>query len=126
MLFALCWIPYAIIVVADVNDTFTMEWHIFATLIAHTNSSLNSILYGLTNSSFRKGYMTLLGLHRCLRYFFPERRMPHYSSTNQLSSAHTDTTVNTKVTRVSTQSATVEQTMDANTEVDSPQLIMDN
>ncbi|ELU08523.1 hypothetical protein CAPTEDRAFT_123524 [Capitella teleta] len=54
--FAACWTPYAIIVVADRYDTYPMEIHIFSILVAHTNSSLNSILYGLTNANFREGY----------------------------------------------------------------------
>ena len=53
VVFAVSWTPYAIIVVADKFDTFPTELHIFSILIAHTNSSLNSILYGLTNKHFR-------------------------------------------------------------------------
>jgi hypothetical protein len=58
--FAVCWSPYAVIVVADRYDTFPMEIHIFSILIAHTNSSLNSVLYGLTNANFREGYKKLV------------------------------------------------------------------
>ena len=53
VVFAVCWSPYAVIVVADRYDTFPLELHIFSVLIAHTNSSLNSVLYGLTNKHFR-------------------------------------------------------------------------
>lgn len=60
--FTLCWTPYAIVVVADRYDTFPMEVHIFAILVAHTNSSLNSVLYGLTNMNFRRGYAKLLNM----------------------------------------------------------------
>ena len=62
VVFAACWTPYAIIVSLDYNDTFSQEFHIFSILLAHTNSSLNSILYGLTNRHFRQGYIKLLGL----------------------------------------------------------------
>ncbi len=48
-----CRTPYAFIVVLDRHDTYPQELHIFSILIAHTNSSLNSVLYGLTNKHFR-------------------------------------------------------------------------
>lgn len=60
IVFAACWVPYAIIVVVDRHDTFPMEVHIFSILIAHTNSSLNSLLYGLTNKQFLNGYKSIL------------------------------------------------------------------
>ena len=53
VVFAVCWSPYAVFVVADRYDTWPQELHLFAVLIAHTNSSLNSVLYGLTNKHFR-------------------------------------------------------------------------
>ena len=60
--FAACWTPYAIIVVADIHDEYAMEVHIFSILLAHTNSSLNSVLYGLTNVHFRQGYLKVVWL----------------------------------------------------------------
>ena len=69
VVFATCWTPYAIIVAIDYKDEFTQEVHLFAILLAHTNSSLNFILYGLTNRHFKQGYIALLGLNRlnCVR-----------------------------------------------------------
>ena len=63
--FVACWTPYAIIVVADINDTFSAEVHTYAILVAHTNSSLNSVLYGVTNKQFRDGYRRVLGKMGC-------------------------------------------------------------
>ena len=45
---------------------FLFQVHTYAVLIAHTNSSLNSILYGLTNVEFRRGYARMLGLEKWL------------------------------------------------------------
>ena len=64
VVFATCWTPYAIIVAVDYKDEFTQELHIFSVLLAHTNSSLNCILYGLTNRYFRQSYKKLLCLDR--------------------------------------------------------------
>ncbi|XP_064609492.1 octopamine receptor Oamb-like [Liolophura sinensis] len=65
--FCLCWTPYAIIVVSDVNDTFPMEPHSFSILIAHVNSSLNCILYGVFNRGFRRAYSRILCIDRCMK-----------------------------------------------------------
>ena len=67
IVFAVCWSPYAFIVVLDWEDTYPQELHIFSILIAHTNSSLNSILYGITNKNFRYAYFRLLGAEKCVR-----------------------------------------------------------
>lgn len=64
-IFVICWTPYAIVVSVDVNDEFPAELHTYVILIAHTNSSLNSVLYGVTNKQFRDGYA------RVLRMIFP-------------------------------------------------------
>ena len=65
VVFAVCWTPYAFIVVLDYKDTWPREWHIFSILIAHTNSSLNSVLYGVTNNKFREAYKRLLAIVTC-------------------------------------------------------------
>ena len=68
VIFAFCWVPYAIIVVVDHENTFPREIHIFTILFAHTNSSLNSIIYGLTNKHFRRGYLKVIGYNRLMSY----------------------------------------------------------
>lgn len=50
--FSLCWIPFAILLVADVNDTFSSELHLCITVIAHLHPSINWLIYFMTNSNF--------------------------------------------------------------------------
>ena len=60
IVFLICWSPYAIVVLIDKYD----EWHkiVYVIIIqmAHTNSSLNSIIYAASNKDFRDGYKMLL------------------------------------------------------------------
>ena len=51
-------------------DTYPQEVHMFVILIAHVNSSCNSILYGITNKQFREGYARILGVARCCPRFY--------------------------------------------------------
>ncbi|XP_074650554.1 melatonin-related receptor-like [Tubulanus polymorphus] len=66
IVFALCWTPFTLFVVIDPKDELGQELYMFAILIAHVNSSLNCILYGITNKQFRKGYYKVLGLEKCM------------------------------------------------------------
>lgn len=86
--FAACWTPYAIIVVADRYDTYPMEIHIFSILMAHTNSSLNSILYGLTNIQFRLAYLQIFRLVGSL--CFGKRFSTEVSQLPQSRATHND------------------------------------
>ena len=47
--FIVCWTPYAIITAIDVDNTFSMETHLFVTLLAHLHSSLNILIYTFSN-----------------------------------------------------------------------------
>ncbi|KAK2141556.1 hypothetical protein LSH36_1082g00037 [Paralvinella palmiformis] len=67
--FTACWAPYATIVVVDRYDTFRQEVHFFALLLAHTHSSINSVLYFASNQNFRDGYRHLASLLPCRRLF---------------------------------------------------------
>ncbi|XP_064653311.1 melatonin receptor type 1C-like [Lineus longissimus] len=64
IVYALCWLPYAIISTVDVHDTFALEFHLYSILFAHINSCFNSVIYGLTNTNFRRGYRRFLCLDR--------------------------------------------------------------
>ena len=64
-IFTLCWTPYAVFVSADYKDRLPLEVHLFALLLAHTNSSLNCVIYGVTNRDFRKGYARFIRLTTC-------------------------------------------------------------
>lgn len=43
----------------DFNDLLPNAAHMYPLLIAHANSSLNPILYALTNPKFQRGYKNL-------------------------------------------------------------------
>ena len=54
IVFVICWVPYALIVSFDVNNTFAMPVHLYFTLLAHMHSSAPFLVYWCTNSNFRK------------------------------------------------------------------------
>ena len=58
--FCLCWAPYALICLIDKYDTIHNAWYAFSVLLAHASSTLNSILYAVTNRGFRDGYKRFL------------------------------------------------------------------
>ena len=58
--FCLCWTPYALICLIDKHDDIHKAWYAFSVLLAHASSTLNSILYAVTNRGFRDGYKTFL------------------------------------------------------------------
>ena len=64
VVFVICWAPYAFVAIVDYKDQFPLEAHLFILLLAHINSSLNSIIYGISNPNFRHTYLHLLGLIR--------------------------------------------------------------
>ena len=68
VVFTCCWTPYAIIILGDRYDVWPAETHLFSVLFAHSSSSINWILYGLTNTRFRKGYATLLNITNMRRH----------------------------------------------------------
>nr|XP_054761573.1 melatonin receptor type 1B-B-like [Lytechinus pictus] len=67
IVFLTCWTPYVIIVLADVNNVYPRELYVGAVILAHLNSSMNSILYGITNRRFRAAYKRLLFARFCSR-----------------------------------------------------------
>ena len=60
VLFFVMWAPYALIVLFDPPHTWPTQIYVIAGLFAHTNSSINSILYAVTNKNFRDGYLKIL------------------------------------------------------------------
>ena len=56
MVFCVCWTPYALMCLIDRYDQVPKEVYTFGVLMAHTSSTLNSILYAVTNKGLRKGY----------------------------------------------------------------------
>lgn len=63
--FCLCWAPYALICLIDKDDNFHKAWYAFSILMAHASSTLNSILYAVTNRGFRDGYKKFLKVMFC-------------------------------------------------------------
>jgi melatonin receptor type 1B len=55
-----CWAPYAVVVLVDVADQWPKIVYVVAIQMAHTNSSLNSVIYAAANRDFRRGYMLVL------------------------------------------------------------------
>ncbi|ELU11620.1 hypothetical protein CAPTEDRAFT_36345, partial [Capitella teleta] len=68
--FVACWTPYAIIVIVDFKDRAPEEVHLFILLLAHMHSTLNAIIYAMSNAQFRKGYLVALtSLYPCSARF---------------------------------------------------------
>ena len=58
--FVVCWAPYALIMVVDVNDTFSHEAHVYITTFAHLHPSVNWLIYCKTQKKFAKAYSQIL------------------------------------------------------------------
>ncbi|XP_002742189.1 melatonin receptor type 1B-like [Saccoglossus kowalevskii] len=57
VVFFVCWAPYAAVVMGDRRDEFPPYIHATVIILAHANSSLNSIMYGVMNKRFRQNYI---------------------------------------------------------------------
>ena len=60
VVFLICWSPYAVVVLIDRYDEWDKIVYVIIIQMAHTNSSLNSIIYAASNKDFREGYRRLL------------------------------------------------------------------
>ena len=56
LIFTLCWSPYVIVVMVDQNDQWSKVVYVIVIQLAHSNSSLNSIVYAACNRCFRRAY----------------------------------------------------------------------
>ena len=72
--FALCWILYAILQVADHDDSFPLEIHDIITTFAHLHPSFNWLVLYHTNSLFRNAFNKLVHLDRCFFIFSKTNR----------------------------------------------------
>ncbi|CAH1793956.1 unnamed protein product [Owenia fusiformis] len=52
--FAICWIPYTLVIAIDPLDELPMEVHLWVTFLAHTHSTLHPIILIFTNKRMRK------------------------------------------------------------------------
>lgn len=64
LFFTVCWTPFALIVMFQFADGASQTIDMFFVMIAHANSSVNVLLYGVSNSHFRAGYARFLRLDR--------------------------------------------------------------
>ncbi|CAC5401051.1 unnamed protein product [Mytilus coruscus] len=55
-IFSTCWMPFAMLLVADADDTFPHEVHLFITVFAHLHPSINWLIYYYTNGNFKAGF----------------------------------------------------------------------
>ena len=78
--FVAFWAPYALIMVIDVNDTFSHEAHVIITTFAHLHPSVNWIIYLSTQKRFADAYRSILTI--CWR----DSRLRQSVSTTQLMS----------------------------------------
>ncbi|CAF0992446.1 unnamed protein product [Brachionus calyciflorus] len=62
MLFTACWLPYGLIVMTDFHDRLSRAAHMFPIAIAHFNSTLNPIFFGISNRHFKNGYKKFISL----------------------------------------------------------------
>ncbi|XP_064621987.1 melatonin receptor type 1B-like [Lineus longissimus] len=60
VVFLICWSPYALICLLDFQDAAPKVLYVIFIKLAHTNSSLNSVLYAALNENFRTGYKVFL------------------------------------------------------------------
>lgn len=63
--FTICWVPYAVIIVADRNDSFPHEPHLIITTFAHLHPSLNWLVYYLTNKNFHYAFNSIIPVDKC-------------------------------------------------------------
>ena len=63
VIFSLCWIPFAILLVADVYDSFSNKVHLSITVFAHLHPSINWLIYYTTNGNFKAGCKKIFQTH---------------------------------------------------------------
>ncbi|XP_054763606.1 melatonin receptor type 1B-B-like [Lytechinus pictus] len=63
--------PYALTVIIDRHTVAHRNMYIFSALLAHTNSSINCVIYAATNRNFRQGYLYFFRLISCRDIDFP-------------------------------------------------------
>ncbi|XP_052813740.1 melatonin receptor type 1B-A-like [Mya arenaria] len=65
--FVLCWSPYMIALIFDFEDEWTKEIYVAGTLLGHSNSCLNPIIYAMGYARFRKGYYVFIHKLFCMK-----------------------------------------------------------
>lgn len=65
--FVICWSPYMTALVFDRHDKWPKEVYVVGTLLGHSNSCLNPIIYAMGYARFRKGYYVFIHKVFCLK-----------------------------------------------------------
>ncbi|XP_061193574.1 melatonin receptor type 1B-B-like [Saccostrea echinata] len=65
LVFATCWVPYALIIVMDRQDTFPHEAHLIITTFAHLHPSINWLVYYMTNKNFKYAFNSMMKFDIC-------------------------------------------------------------
>lgn len=65
VVFAACWIPFALLIVLDKDDTFPHEVHLYITVWAHLHPSINWLVYYFTNTKFEAAFNRIVHLDVC-------------------------------------------------------------
>ncbi len=62
ILFTICWLPYALVIMIDFDDKFSINLYVWTMFLAICNSTMNPIFYALTNPKFQLGYKNVFNL----------------------------------------------------------------
>ncbi|XP_078573019.1 melatonin receptor type 1B-B-like [Branchiostoma floridae x Branchiostoma japonicum] len=96
--FALCWTPYGVIFLVDSKGQWPKPVYVMAIILAHLNSSMNSVIYGVMNRSFRQAYIALFRRcfcrHRDNESYFGGKTTQVYSNANHNGIYHSNANVN--------------------------------
>ncbi|XP_041349569.1 melatonin receptor type 1B-B-like [Gigantopelta aegis] len=65
IVFSVCWIPYALLIVLDKDNTVSHELHVGIVVWAHLHPSLNWLVYYYTNKKFHRAFLSLLCINKC-------------------------------------------------------------
>ena len=57
--FAICWLPYTILILIDMKDRLSFEVHLWFTWMAHLHSSINFVVYLVSYTKFRERLILL-------------------------------------------------------------------
>ncbi|XP_046568485.1 melatonin receptor type 1B-B-like [Haliotis rubra] len=68
LVFSVCWIPYALLIVLDSRDTFQHELHVCIVVFAHLHPSINWLVYYATNRKFHNAFIDILCLDKCFSF----------------------------------------------------------
>ncbi|CAH1238713.1 MTNR1A [Branchiostoma lanceolatum] len=98
VIFAFCWTPYGVIFLVDSKGQWPKPVYVMAIILAHLNSSMNSVIYGVMNRSFRQAYIALF--RRCFcgrRYnenYFGDKTTQVFNNVNSNGHYHSNNHIN--------------------------------